>query len=174
MDRKPKRWMALGIGVITVFVLGISLSAAVSEFVSAHGGGDGSKVHVCLNQSNGLMLRVSRNNDCSNFPSGWVPDHWAEQGPPGPPGEGAVPSGAVMSFNRESCPDGWSEFVDANGRTIVGVDGGKLGGTVGLPLGNLENREHTHGSQPLSTSSDGEHNHQCKVDPIIKTARGLN
>ncbi len=31
---------------------------------------------------------------------------------------------------------------------------------MGLPLGNLENREHTHGSQPLSTSSDGEHNHQ--------------
>ena len=59
MGRKPKKWIALGIGGVTVFALGIFLSAAVSEFVSAHGG-DGGKVHVCLNQSNGLMLRVSR------------------------------------------------------------------------------------------------------------------
>ncbi len=36
------------------------------------------------------------------------------------PGE-AVPSGAVMAFNRSSCPQGWSEFTQGRGRSIVGV-----------------------------------------------------
>ena len=159
MGKMPKKLMMMGIGVIMVFVLGLFLSTTVSELVSAHGG-DGSKIHVCINQNNGLMIRVGRDNDCSKFPPGWFADHWAEQGPPGPPGEGSTPSGAVMSFNRDSCPVGWSEFVEAQGRTIVGAPPDNIGGIVGLRLGNLENREHTHGPQPLSTSSDGEHNHQ--------------
>lgn len=29
---------------------------------------------------------------------------------------------AVIAFNRESCPDGWSDFVPAYGRFIRGID----------------------------------------------------
>tara|TARA_Y100000310_G_scaffold343940_2_gene454056 strand:- start:672 stop:1295 length:624 start_codon:yes stop_codon:yes gene_type:complete len=32
----------------------------------------------------------------------------------------AMPSGAVMAFDAESCPADWSEFTLANGRVIVG------------------------------------------------------
>ncbi len=32
-----------------------------------------------------------------------------------------VPSGAVVAFNREKCPAGWSEFPPAEGRVIRGT-----------------------------------------------------
>ncbi|KPA17789.1 secreted protein [Candidatus Magnetomorum sp. HK-1] len=32
------------------------------------------------------------------------------------------PSGAVMAFDLNQCPTGWSEFVDARGRTIIGTN----------------------------------------------------
>ena len=32
-----------------------------------------------------------------------------------------VPSGAVVAFNREKCPAGWSEFPPASGRVIRGT-----------------------------------------------------
>lgn len=38
---------------------------------------------------------------------------------------GGVPSGAVAAFDREGCPDGWSPFVDAAGRVILGVGQGE-------------------------------------------------
>jgi hypothetical protein len=71
-------------------------------------------------------------------------------GPKGEPGTSgaATPAGAVMSFNLQQCPDGWSEFAAAQGRSIVGLPaGGELGGTAGTALANLENRavgQHTH------------------------------
>ena len=49
------------------------------------------------------------------------------------------PKGAVVAFDRrERCPDGWSEFVAAEGRTIVGVSDrysfGQEGGAEHIPL----------------------------------------
>ncbi len=35
-----------------------------------------------------------------------------------------VPIGAVMAFNLNSCPDGWTEFTDARGRVVIGANGG--------------------------------------------------
>ena len=32
-----------------------------------------------------------------------------------------VPSGAVVAFDLEECPDGWRRYVNADGRVIVGV-----------------------------------------------------
>ena len=33
----------------------------------------------------------------------------------------SIPTGAVVPFNAASCPDGWSEFIPARGRTVLGV-----------------------------------------------------
>lgn len=33
-----------------------------------------------------------------------------------------VPAGAVMAFDLDACPAGWSEFVAARGRTVVGTN----------------------------------------------------
>lgn len=73
----------------------------------------------------------------------------------------SAPSGAVVFFNLSQCPDGWSEFVQARGRAIVGLTvSGTLGGTYGAPLGNLEQRTHQHQySFTVDSSSSGYHNH---------------
>lgn len=62
----------------------------------------------------------------------------------------AVPKGAVMAFNANTCPEGWVDFAGATGRVIVGVDGnnekfayGKTGGRADIP-------------------TDGEHNHKVQ------------
>jgi hypothetical protein len=61
----------------------------------------------------------------------------------------SVPKGAVMFFNRGSCPSGWREVTSARGRYLVGLpSGGTLAGTAGTALTNLENRatgRHSHG-----------------------------
>ena len=61
---------------------------------------------------------------------------------------GLIPTGAVMFFNLASCPNGWTEYVAAQGRYVVGLpQGGVLAGTAGSPLGDRENRpvgQHTH------------------------------
>lgn len=67
----------------------------------------------------------------------------------GTPGQDATaPAGAVMFFDRSSCPSGWSEFTEARGRYVVGVtDDGTLRGTSGTALSDLESRpvgQHTH------------------------------
>lgn len=76
----------------------------------------------------------------------------------------AIPAGAVMSFNLQTCPDGWSLFTEGIGRTVVGyAPGGTLAGTVGEDLDNLESRAHGHLNNPPDqigfTSTDGSHNH---------------
>ena len=35
-----------------------------------------------------------------------------------------VPTGAVMAFNLDKCPDGWKELRQAFGRTVIGVGEG--------------------------------------------------
>lgn len=91
-----------------------------------------------------------------------------------PPGSGkqpVIPSGGVMFFNLDTCPGGWTELTDAQGRYLVGLpSGGVLGGQVGTPLSDQENRPvgghdhdvisfgHTHGI------SDPGHSHTL-IDP---------
>ena len=77
-----------------------------------------------------------------------------------------VPQGAVMTFNLASCPSGWTEVTDAQGRAIVGLpSGGTLSGEVGSGLSDLEDRTHTHIVDPNTTitSISGAHTHI--VDP---------
>lgn len=53
----------------------------------------------------------------------------------------SIPQHAVAFFEGTTCPDGWTELVAARGRYVVGLPaGGTVGGTVGTPLANLENR----------------------------------
>lgn len=73
-----------------------------------------------------------------------------------------IPPRAVMSFDLANCPSGWSEYTNANGRAVVGLQpGGTLGSTVGTPLTNLESRAHSHAvnPDPVPTSQEGEHFH---------------
>lgn len=88
----------------------------------------------------------------------------------------ATPSGAVLAFNRSSCPDGWSQFAPASGRFVLGtaanialgtrrgradiptdgahehgVRGGRAPG--GGRFGNDNNDDH------WATSTAGSHNH---------------
>ncbi|MBN1485581.1 MAG: hypothetical protein JXA37_12765, partial [Chloroflexia bacterium] len=80
--------------------------------------------------------------------------------------EVATPPGAVMFFALSSCPAGWTELTQAQGRVIVGlVPAGTLSGTVGVPLTDLEDRTHTHDVDPpvISSGAAGAHNHG--IDP---------
>ena len=66
----------------------------------------------------------------------------------------AVPTSAVMFFNRSSCPSGWTELTSARGRSLVGLpSGGTLGGTQGTALTNLENRPVGQHNHPITDPS---------------------
>ena len=60
-----------------------------------------------------------------------------------------IPSGAIMAFDLDSCPSGWTELTSARGRYIVGLpSGGTKGTTIGTALSNGEDRtvgKHNHG-----------------------------
>lgn len=87
---------------------------------------------------------------------------FAENGP----GGRRVPPGAVMFFDLASCPEGWTEMTDAQGRTLVGLpSNGTLGGTVGSALGDRENRSHTHSVNPPAFNSSTAGNHSHTVNP---------
>ena len=56
-----------------------------------------------------------------------------------------IPAGFSTFFRGSSCPPGWIETPDSNGRIVVSVSQGSLSGlTVGTPLGNMEDRTHSH------------------------------
>ncbi len=40
------------------------------------------------------------------------------------PSHYVVPEGAIVAFNLTKCPDGWSAFDEARGRTIIGIGKG--------------------------------------------------
>ncbi len=77
-----------------------------------------------------------------------------------------LPSGTVNSFFLTTCPSGWSDFEQSQGRLVVGMpSGGAVGDTVGTPLSDLEDREHNHrvdidGSNGTETPRVGDHNHE--------------
>jgi hypothetical protein len=55
--------------------------------------------------------------------------------------------GRMIAFftGLQACPPGWIESPNAAGRLVVGVRlGHTVGGTVGLPLGEKEDRKHRH------------------------------
>jgi hypothetical protein len=62
---------------------------------------------------------------------------------------GGTPAGAVMHFDRKTCPAGWSEYTSGRGRYLVGLpEGGTPGAGVGTPLTGGEDRatgQHAHG-----------------------------
>ena len=72
-----------------------------------------------------------------------------------------VPSGAVMTFDLNTCPSGWEPLEDAQGRFIVGAGNeysrGDTGGanSVALTVGQLPAHNHSG-----TTSSAGAHTHQ--------------
>lgn len=57
----------------------------------------------------------------------------------------ASPSGMVAFFTGAACPTGWDPMDATAGRVIVGVTSpDAVGRTVGIPLGDREDRTHTH------------------------------
>jgi hypothetical protein len=71
-----------------------------------------------------------------------------------------------MFFDLASCPTGWSELTDAQGRALVGLpSGGTLKGTVGSPLADTEDRAHSHTVDIASTATaiDGVHSHGVNI-----------
>lgn len=82
--------------------------------------------------------------------------------------ESSVPHGAVMFFDSAACPQGWSDYVPANGRYIVGLhESGAPAATVGEALSDQENRpagEHVHPMQHTHSDSfsldDPGHTHE--------------
>lgn len=63
---------------------------------------------------------------------------------PGTPLAFALPAGYATYF-LSHCPPGWSEVNNSAGRLIVSViNSSFVGGSVGTPLGDQEDRQHTH------------------------------
>jgi len=57
----------------------------------------------------------------------------------------AIPEGFITFFDSDQCPDGWIPVETAQGRLIVSVsDPEQAGITVGVPLGDQEDRIHVH------------------------------
>ena len=79
-----------------------------------------------------------------------------------------IPAGAATFFSLPACPEGWSETAAARGRAVVGL---RPGGTVGAPLGNLEDRAHAHGtvSVAVNTSVVPDHFHLLNP-PAVQTS----
>ena len=58
---------------------------------------------------------------------------------------GSIPSGAVMAFNLEGCPDGWTELISARDRTIIGSGSSySRGATGGASTHTHTGPSHTH------------------------------
>ncbi|MCV9964540.1 hypothetical protein OIU34_21860 [Pararhizobium sp. BT-229] len=78
----------------------------------------------------------------------------------------AVPKGAVMAFNLEQCPNGWSPFSAVSGRVIVGS--GKAGTLSERKLGDQGGEEkHT-----LSIEEMPSHNHFNGVYQYLMSING--
>jgi hypothetical protein len=71
----------------------------------------------------------------------------------------SVPPGAIMFFQLASCPTGWTEFGELDGRVPIGAGSGTLSATHGAALGDQAARtisqvpSHTHSVDPPATFS---------------------
>lgn len=90
-------------------------------------------------------------------------------------GGGTVINGttSMIALFDGACPSGWTNYTAAQGRVVVGVStNGALGATVGIALGDQENRpvgQHSHIVDPPSTTSGpgGTHpGHSDSGDPL--------
>jgi hypothetical protein len=78
----------------------------------------------------------------------------APPAPAGPTASDGVPSGTVTYFEGDACPAGWEPATQVAGRLVVGVVDPTQGGvTVGAPLGDLEDRTHSHAFSGTVTPS---------------------
>lgn len=98
------------------------------------------------------------------------PDSSNADGPHAEPS--SIPAGAVMYFDLQNCPEGWSELSSAQGRVVVGRPaGGALGATIGTALPDQGERRidripaHSHVVDPpaFATADAGGHTHTTTV-----------
>jgi hypothetical protein len=87
---------------------------------------------------------------------------------------GELVPGTVMFFDLTVCPAGWSEYLPARGRTIVGAPaGGESGWSTGTPLANVELRQHSHSVDlPSFTTPDVKHSHFSSLS--VQSSSGGN
>ncbi len=63
----------------------------------------------------------------------------------GPAEDDGAPSGMIAFVQGGQCPAGWEPALLVEGRLLVGVDdGANVGVEVGEPLGDREDRAHSH------------------------------
>jgi hypothetical protein len=117
--------------------------------------GSGGVLAACLQDpdrdGDGRLLRIVGPNERCRRRETRV--SWNIMGPQGPQGDhgpaASVPPGAVLFFNLEACPAGWTAFLAAQGRYLVGLPpNGMAGAAVGTALADREDRpvgQHSHG-----------------------------
>ncbi|MCI5149246.1 MAG: hypothetical protein D3916_07655 [Candidatus Electrothrix sp. MAN1_4] len=105
-------------------------------------------------QNKGAKEKVESNKTAIDSTSKKIDNH-IQNHPTGP----STPKNIVGMFYQESCPEGWEEVSNMNGRYIVGVtsNGARIGETIGTPLKPQENRVVGKHGHPLGTT--GNHTH---------------
>ncbi|MEE4271728.1 MAG: hypothetical protein V2I67_08640 [Thermoanaerobaculales bacterium] len=113
---------------------------------------------VC-SDSGWIQTSVARGDRLGGFTS-LEPPHPVPRSPK-PKSAESMPPGAITFFALPQCPPGWTEYIGARGRAVVGVpSGGTVEGTLGVPLSNLEERQHQHVySDSGFTDAGGVHQH---------------
>jgi len=113
---------------------------------------------ICAD-SGWIQTSVARGDRLGGFTS-LEPPHPVPRSSTPTPAE-AMPPGAITFFALAQCPPGWTEYIGARGRAVVGVpSGGTVEGTLGVPLSNLEQRQHQHAFSITGfTDAGGVHQH---------------
>jgi hypothetical protein len=138
-------------GLVTV------LMGQQAPFTSSLVAGGALFLEVTITESGGATTTLEPRLAVGSVPYALVADYARDTA--------AVPTGAVMHFDLEACPVGWTALDGARGRALVGLPaGGTLGGTAGdTPLGDRENRAHSHVVDPAAVQSTeaGSHSHSA-------------
>jgi len=150
-----KREIIVGVVSSILTAIFLFIVAKTGGFLSGHI--QTAQVHevadeVANKHSDVIALKLKHNTDFIKSVKGDKGD----AGKPGPPGSAAqFPTGAIIAFDQpEGCPEGWSPYLEAAGRMIIGT--GKGDG-----LSNRKYRE-TGGEEAhtLSINEMPSHNHQ--------------